>query len=288
MKKQQQKLTKFRTHTHISLSLYLSIRRWNLYFDVPAPVSLSLSLSLYICKHGLDPDQTRMVFRQFKNVCMRWKVRKALMLCNVRLCHTKADAHDKFGFFGPCNKIDWLTQTLRFDILRNKAKTKDSCANTVQSLSLSLSLSFSLLLRPAIKVCSLDPEDRPASLIRGKHAYKVIIYSDFASDDHHTLKGTFQTCTFFQMHAMGGSRGGTRGLDPLKNHKNIGFPSDIDPDPLKITKLPSQHSMVGHYRQWRFADGQMVVHSVLSHYPLWQNVLDPRMHAVRLNRLDWN
>ena len=70
-------------HTHISLSLslsllslslYLSIRRWNLYFDVPAPVSLSLSL--YICKHGLDPDQTRMVFRQFKNVCMRWKVRK--------------------------------------------------------------------------------------------------------------------------------------------------------------------------------------------------------------------
>ena len=28
--------------------------------------------------------------------------------------------------------------------------------------------------------------------------------------------------------------------------------------------------------------------SVLSHYPLWQNVLDPRMHAVRVNRLDWN
>ena len=63
------KLTKFKknTHTHtntsLSLSLYLSIRRCNVYFDVPAPVSLSLSLSLYICKHGLDPDQTRMVFR---------------------------------------------------------------------------------------------------------------------------------------------------------------------------------------------------------------------------------
>ena len=41
------------------------------------------------------------------------------------------------------NKIDWLTQTLRLDVLRNKAKTKDSCANTVQSLSLSL-LSLSL------------------------------------------------------------------------------------------------------------------------------------------------
>ena len=40
---------------------------------------------------------------------------------------------------------------------------------------------------------------------------------------------------------MGGSRGGTGVRTPLKNHKNIqvGFPSNIDPDPLKITKLPS-------------------------------------------------
>ena len=37
--------------------------------------------------------------------------------------------------------------------------------------------------------------------------------------------------TVFQMHATGGSRGGTEGPDPLKNHKNIGFPSNIDPDP---------------------------------------------------------
>ena len=55
------------THTHTHTPLYLSIRRCNVYFDVPAPVSLSLSLSLSlspnICKHGLDPDQTRMVFR---------------------------------------------------------------------------------------------------------------------------------------------------------------------------------------------------------------------------------
>ena len=59
---------------------------------------------------------------------------------------------------------------------------------------------------------------------------------------------------------MCGSRGGDSGSGPLKNHKNIGFPSSIDPDPLKITKLPSQHTMIGHYRharetpfQWRFA-----------------------------------
>ena len=65
------KLTKIKknthTHTHTHTFLYLSIRRCNVYLDVPAPVSpplsLSLSLSPYICKHGLDPDQTRMVFR---------------------------------------------------------------------------------------------------------------------------------------------------------------------------------------------------------------------------------
>ena len=53
----------------------------------------------------------------------------------------------------------------------------------------------------------------------------------------------------------------------LKNHKNIGFPSNIDRDPLKITKLPSQNSMVGHYRhasklpfQWRFSGRLMMAH----------------------------
>ena len=64
------------THTSLSLplSLYLSIRRCNVYFDVPAPVPPHppppptpphpLSLSLFtFAKHGLDPDQTRMVFR---------------------------------------------------------------------------------------------------------------------------------------------------------------------------------------------------------------------------------
>ena len=47
---------------------------------------------------------------------------------------------------------------------------------------------------------------------------------------------------------------------PLENFKNIGFFNDTGPDPLKITKLPIQHSMIGHYRpasetpfKWRFA-----------------------------------
>ena len=65
----------------------------------------------------------------------------------------------------------------------------------------------------------------------------------------------------------GGAGGPDSSPPPLKNHKNIGFPSNIDLDPLKITKLPSQHSMVGHYPhasktpfQWRFAGGPMMAH----------------------------
>ena len=45
----------------------------------------------------------------------------------------------------------------------------------------------------------------------------------------------------------GGVGRGSGPPPPLKNHKDIGFPSNIDLDPLKITKLPSQHSMLGHH-----------------------------------------
>ena len=47
---------------------------------------------------------------------------------------------------------------------------------------------------------------------------------------------------------MGRSRGVAGPLDPLEKSQNVGFPSNIGPDPLKITKLPSQHSMLGHHR----------------------------------------
>ena len=35
---------------------------------------------------------------------------------------------------------------------------------------------------------------------------------------------------------------------PPGKSKDIEFPSDTGPDPLKITKLPSQHLMLGHHR----------------------------------------
>ena len=53
---------------------------------------------------------------------------------------------------------------------------------------------------------------------------------------------------------MGRSRGGTGVPDPLKNHKNIGFPSNIDLDPLKITLTRQQNAI-----QRCFTDGPMVV-----------------------------
>ena len=56
--------------------------------------------------------------------------------------------------------------------------------------------------------------------------------------------------------------GGTGGPDPLENYKNSGFLSNTGPGSLKITKIPSQHSMLGHHLpasetpfKWRFAGG---------------------------------
>ena len=59
--------------------------------------------------------------------------------------------------------------------------------------------------------------------------------------------------------------GGTGGPDPLENYKNKGFLGNTGPDFLKITKLPSQHTMLGHHRpasetpfKWRFAGGPVM------------------------------
>ena len=56
--------------------------------------SLSLSLSIYICKNGLDPDQTRMEFKT------EYFVNLKFCACDRKYakCRTKAEAHDKMGF----------------------------------------------------------------------------------------------------------------------------------------------------------------------------------------------
>ena len=50
---------------------------------------------------------------------------------------------------------------------------------------------------------------------------------------------------------------------PGKSQK-IGFLSNTDPDPKKITELPSQHSVFGHHR--RFAGGPMIVIEVFGSF----------------------
>ena len=69
---------------------------------------------------------------------------------------------------------------------------------------------------------------------------------------------------------MCGSRGGDRGLDPLKNHKNIGFLSKTGPDPLKNHKATKPAFNVGPSSacqgnailmafRWRADDGPILV-----------------------------
>ena len=94
-------MTKFKKNTSLSLSLSLSL---SMHFDFPEMMcmyqSLSLSLSIYICKNGLDPDQTRM---EFKKECF---VDLKICACDRKYakCRTKADAHDKMDFQYISNK----------------------------------------------------------------------------------------------------------------------------------------------------------------------------------------
>ena len=65
------------------------------------------------------------------------------------------------------------------------------------------------------------------------------------------LKECFYLTSSGMSNTMRGSRGGDSGSGPPPPHEksqNIGFLSNTGPDPLKITKLPSQHSMLGHHR----------------------------------------
>ena len=146
-------MTKLKKNASLSLSLLVDLL---MHFDIPermcAYQSLSLFLSIYICKNGLDPDQTRMEFRKecFVNLKM--------CACEVR-------------------KVSYKRRYARYN-------------------------GFSVYLNKCIDgpVPSADPE------------------------------------------------GGQGVRIPLKIHKNIEFLSNTVPDPLKFSRLPSQHSTLGHHR----------------------------------------
>ena len=143
-------MTKIKKNTHL-----LSICRCTLIFlKGCACTSLSLSLSIYICKNGLDPDQTEMEFREE---------------CFINEKNCACDRK-----YAKCRTKTVKARSNGFSVYLNKC--------------------------------------RP------------------------TLSGP-----------MRGSRGGTEGPDPPENHKNIEFLSNTGPDPLKFSKLPSQHSTLGHH-----------------------------------------
>ena len=129
---------------------------------------------------------------------------------------TKADSRDKFGFWVLVGRlIDW---------------PKHSCANTVQSLSLSLSLSLS-----TFTTCNQSLQtDRPTCLIRGKQAYQELLSSPTLRPMITTRwKEHFRQVPSFRCMPCADPEGGQGVRTPLKNHKIIGFPSNIDRDPLK-------------------------------------------------------
>ena len=86
-------------------------------------------------------------------------------------------------------------------------------------------------------------------------------------------EGTFGLLISYILHLlltcqiMSGSRwgGGPDAPPPPENYKNMGFLSNTGPDPLKIIKLPIQHSMLGHHRpasetpfKWRLSGGPLM------------------------------
>ena len=138
-----------------------------------------------------------------------------------------------------------------------------------------LSLSLSLLLRRAISLSlSLSTFTTCYQSLQTVWIQKIVRHAWSGANMHTKSYNLVRLCVRWSPHAErnisdkyllsdachGRIQTGTGVRTPLeKIKKNIGFPSNIDPDPLTITKPQSQHSMVGHYRQWRFADGPMVV-----------------------------
>ena len=97
------------------------------------------------------------------------------------------------------------------------------------------------------------------------------------------FRKTKQTLTYsfnLPKHAWIQSGGeGAWGPRPLKNHKYIKFRSNNSPDPLKIKKLPCQHSMLRHHRpasETLFNDDSpllVLFRSTLPPFPHGKNVI---------------
>ena len=85
--------------------------------------------------------------------------------------------------------------------------------------------------------CSVTEWVAPCATRDDIVAYKIIQRACFAPHRMAQIHARIQT-----------GLGVGRGSGPcLENHIAIGFLSNTGPDPLKITKVTSQHSMLGHH-----------------------------------------
>ena len=159
---EKNKLTK--SHTSLSLSLSLSTcRSANAIFTLTC-LHQSLSLSLYISKHGLDQDQTQMVFR----------IAKCYYCGMSDFAIQKLMRTISLGFGSPSEAV--VTTQIVFWYSK-----KPSQRLVCKHCAVSLSLSLSLLLRSAIKVCkqfgsrrSSDMPDQGQTSIPALTCYNLV------------------------------------------------------------------------------------------------------------------
>ena len=133
-----------------------------------------------------------------------------------------------------------------------------------QSLSLSLSLSLFTFVKTAWIQIRFDWNSgkNVSSIKKCVHAIEST-----QADAHDKMCFQYISISVYICRSHARIQMGGQGVltYPLKNHKNIEFLSNTGPDPLKFSKLPSQHSTLDHYRhasetpfKWCFAAGPMM------------------------------
>ena len=203
-----------KTHTHTSLSLS-TCRSSDAMFTW---MCLHQSLSLYICKQCLDPDQTWMVFRIecFVNLKMCACDRKYAKrwYCGVSdFAVQKQMRTISLGFGSSLEAVvTRLIDSPKHCV--NQAKTKDLCANNVQSLSLSTFMTC----YQSLQTVWIQKIDRRTWSGSNKHAKSSNLVQFCVRWSPHAERNISDKCLLSDA-CQGRIQMGTGGLDPLKNHK---------------------------------------------------------------------
>ena len=119
------------------------------------------------------------------------------------------------------------------------------------SLSLSLSLSLHLQKRFGSRSDPNGIQEKMFRQFKNLCMRKKVCKVSYKSPDAHDKMGfQYISISVYIVRSYALIQRGIGGPDPppLKNHKNIEFLRITGPDPLEFSKLPSQHSTLGHHR----------------------------------------